>query len=302
LRALEVKGLTKRFGQIRAVEDIELAVDPGAVLGLLGPNGSGKSTTLNMIMGFVRPTSGTIAIDGHNLAQDRLRALASVGGLVEGSAFYPYLSGRKNLALLARIRGLPDGSVEEALELVDLHHAADREFGGYSMGMRQRLGVAGALIHDPRLIVLDEPTSGLDPAGTREMRRLIPRLAREGHTVLLASHLLVEVEQVCQRVAILKDGRVIAEGAVEELLRGEGALRVRVPASDLPRAQSELARHMSIEDVRVAGEDLLVDTTADGAEVNRILVQAGVYASEIVRASRSLESVFLELTESEKAP
>jgi ABC-2 type transport system ATP-binding protein len=255
-----------------------------------------------MIMGFVRPTSGSIAIDGHDLAKDRLRALASVGGLVEGSAFYPYLSGRKNLALLARIRGLPYGSVEEALELVDMRHAADREFGGYSMGMRQRLGVAGALMHDPRLIVLDEPTSGLDPAGTREMRQLIPRLAREGHTVLLASHLLVEVEQVCQRVAILKEGRVIAEGAVEALLRGEGALRVRVPASDLRRAQAELARHKSINDVRVAGEDLSVDTAADGAEVNRILAEAGIYASEIVRSSRSLESVFLELTESEQTP
>jgi ABC-2 type transport system ATP-binding protein len=302
LRALEVKSLTKRFGRVRAVEDVELTVDSGTVLGLLGPNGSGKSTTLNMIMGFVRPTSGSIAIDGHDLAKDRLRALASVGGLVEGSAFYPYLSGRKNLALLARIRGLPYGSVEEALELVDMRHAADREFGGYSMGMRQRLGVAGALMHDPRLIVLDEPTSGLDPAGTREMRQLIPRLAREGHTVLLASHLLVEVEQVCQRVAILKEGRVIAEGAVEALLRGEGALRVRVPASDLRRAQAELARHKSINDVRVAGEDLSVDTAADGAEVNRILAEAGIYASEIVRSSRSLESVFLELTESEQTP
>jgi ABC-2 type transport system ATP-binding protein len=134
------------------------------------------------------------------------------------------------------------------------------------------------------------------------MRQLIPRLAREGHTVLLASHLLVEVEQVCQRVAILKEGRVIAEGAVEALLRGEGALRVRVPASDLRRAQAELARHKSINDVRVVGEDLSVDTAADGAEVNRILAEAGIYASEIARSSRSLESVFLELTESEQTP
>ena len=299
VHALEITALTKRFGQLVAVDNLSLSADPGEVVGLLGPNGSGKSTTLNMIMGFVRPSAGSISIDGHDLALDRLRALASVGGLVEGSAFYPYLSGRKNLALIARIRGLPSGSVEEALGLVDLRQVADREFGGYSTGMRQRLGVAGALLHDPRLVVLDEPTSGLDPAGTREMRQLIPRIASEGHTVVLASHLLVEVEQVCQRVAILKAGSVNAEGAVADLLRGDGVLRVRVSASDMPRAQEVLAGHPAVRSVKSTAEEISIETAADGAKINQLLAGAGIYASEIVRVSRSLESVFLELTEAE---
>lgn len=297
--ALVVEGLTKRFGSIVAADEITLTVHPGEVLGLLGPNGSGKSTTLNMIMGFVRPTAGTIVIDGHDLARDRLRALASVGGLVEGSAFYPYLSGRKNLALLARIRGIAKQRTEEVLELVDLRHAADREFGGYSMGMRQRLGVAAALLHDPRLVILDEPTSGLDPAGTREMRRLIPRIAAEGHTVVLASHLLPEVEQVCRRVAILKEGRVIAEGAVAELLRRDELLRVRVTAGERERAHGVLETQPGVQRVTVVDADLMVEGALEGAEANRALAQAGIYASALERASRSLETVFLEITGSE---
>jgi ABC-2 type transport system ATP-binding protein len=299
LPALELEGLTKRFGPVLAVDNLTFTVSRGEVLGLLGPNGSGKSTTLNMIMGFVRPTAGKIVIDGHDLARDRVGALASVGGLVEGSAFYPYLSGRKNLSLLARIQGLPLHKVEQVLDLVDLRQAADRQFGGYSMGMRQRLGVAAALMHDPRLVIFDEPTSGLDPAGTREMRQLIPRIAGEGKTVVLASHLLVEVEQVCQRVIILKEGRVIAQGAVEKLLHREGVLRVGVATSELNRARSVLEGHASVAKVSVEDGALLVEAAADGSILNRVLAEAGIYASEIARASRSLESVFLELTESE---
>jgi ABC-2 type transport system ATP-binding protein len=294
---LEIRGLTKRFGELLAVDNITLSVEQGEVLGLLGPNGSGKSTTLNAILGFVKPSAGSIAIDGHDLARERRAALSSVGGLVEGSAFYPYLTGRKNLSMLASIRGLPSSSVDEVVELVDLRQAADRKFGGYSTGMRQRLGVAAALLHDPQLIILDEPTSGLDPAGTREMRQLIPRIAAEGHTVVLASHLLVEVEQVCQRVAILKQGRIIVEGKVADLLRSDGSLRVRVPEPDLGKAQSALLSRPEVKSVILQDGDLFVSAAVDGTEVNRTLVQAGIYASRIEPAGRSLESVFLELTE-----
>ena len=294
---LAIAGLTKCFGDVTAVNAISLSVGRGEVLGLLGPNGSGKSTTLNMVLGFVRPTEGSIAIDGHDLARERELALSSVGGLVEGSAFYPYLSGRKNLSMLARIRGLMPGSVDAAIALVDLGSAAERNFGGYSTGMRQRLGVAAALLHDPQLIVLDEPTSGLDPAGTREMRHLIPRIAAEGHTVILASHLLVEVEQVCQRVAILKEGRIIAEGNVAELLRRDGALRISVQESEIASAQGALMGTPGVNSVTVEDSSLVVMGSVDGADLNRTLAQAGIYASRIAAVERSLESVFLELTE-----
>lgn len=294
---LAISGLTKRFGDVIAVNEISLSVGRGEVLGLLGPNGSGKSTTLNMVLGFVRPSAGTIAISGYDLAQDRELALSSVGGLVEGSAFYPYLSGRKNLSMLAKIRGLSPRSVDAAIALVDLGPAAERNFGGYSTGMRQRLGVAAALLHDPQLIVLDEPTSGLDPAGTREMRHLIPRIAAEGHTVILASHLLVEVEQVCQRVAILKEGRIIAEGNVAGLLRRDGALRISVPESEIALAQGALLARPGVNTVTVEDGSLVVMGSVGGADLNRTLTQAGIYASRIAAAERSLESVFLELTE-----
>jgi ABC-2 type transport system ATP-binding protein len=293
---LTIAGLTKRFGDVVAVNEISLSVARGEVLGLLGPNGSGKSTTLNMVLGFVRPSAGSIAINGHDLVHDRELALLSVGGLVEGSAFYPYLTGRKNLSMLADIRGLSPGSVDAAIELVDLGSAAERNFGGYSTGMRQRLGVAAALLHDPQLIVLDEPTSGLDPAGTREMRHLIPRIAAEGHTVILASHLLVEVGQVCQRVAILKEGRIIAEGNVAELLRRDGALRINVPESQIKSAEGALLARPGVNAVNVEDGSLVVEASVDGAELNRTLVEAGIYASRIAPIERSLESVFLELT------
>jgi ABC-2 type transport system ATP-binding protein len=294
---LAISGLTKRFGDVIAVNEISLSVGRGEVLGLLGPNGSGKSTTLNMVLGFVRPSAGSIAIDGHDLAKERELALSSVGGLVEGSAFYPYLSGRKNLSMLAKIRGLSPASVDAAIALVDLGSAAERNFGGYSTGMRQRLGVAAALLHDPQLIVLDEPTSGLDPAGTREMRHLIPRIAAEGHTVILASHLLVEVEQVCHRVAILKGGRVITEGNVAELLRRDGTLRISVQESEIARAQEALLASPGVNAVTVEDGSLVVLGSADGSDLNRTLAQAGIYANRIAAVERSLESVFLELTE-----
>jgi ABC-2 type transport system ATP-binding protein len=268
------------------------------VIGLLGPNGCGKSTTLNMVLGFLDPSAGTIAINGHDLRRDRVRALAEAGGLVEGSAFYPYLSGRKNLQLLARIRGLPQSRVDEVLTLVDMQRPGNRNFGNYSQGMRQRLGVAAALIHDPQLIVLDEPTSGLDPAGTREMRTLIPAIAAEGHTVVLTSHLLHEVEQVCERVAIMKDGRIIARGTVADLLRRDGQHRIRVADPERDDARRVLHATPGVE--RVNTEDdgaLLVEGAASGDSLNRALVAAGIYASTIERATINLESVFMELTE-----
>jgi len=294
---LELRGLTKRFGELAAVADVSLIVNEGEILGLLGPNGCGKSTTLNLVMGFMRPTEGEVFIAGYSVSHAQRTALASVGGLVEGSAFYPYLSGRKNLQMLAKLHGLPLSRVEEVLELVDMHHPANRAFGGYSQGMRQRLGVAAALLHSPRLVVLDEPTSGLDPAGTREMRALLPRLASEGITVVLASHLLTEVEQVCTRVAIMQAGAIIATGSMSELLRGESRWRVRVGSDETERAAEVLRGLAAVTAVTVEHDDLMVLTPMDGATINQALIDAGIIASELDPVAHTLESVFLELTE-----
>ncbi|RJQ10064.1 MAG: ABC transporter ATP-binding protein [Dehalococcoidia bacterium] len=293
---LELRGLTKRYGALTAVSSVDLNVSAGEILGLLGPNGSGKSTTLNLVMGFIRPTAGEVIIDGHSLRTAPRAALQDVGGLVEGSAFYPYLSGRLNLEMIARLRGLPTGRVDEALELVDLTRAAQRRFGDYSQGMRQRLGVAGALMHHPRLVVLDEPTSGLDPAGTREMRELLPRIASAGTTVILASHLLTEVEQVCTRVAIMQAGAVIASGTIESLMKRRPRWRVRVPASKRARALEILQGVRDTGRVQPLEEDLFLDTTASGSDLNRALLDAGIIASEVVPIVPTLESIFMELT------
>lgn len=294
---LELRGLTKRYGTLTAVSAVDLTVSAGEILGLLGPNGSGKSTTLNLVMGFIRPTAGEVAVNGHSLRTAPREALRHVGGLVEGSAFYPYLSGRLNLELLARLRGLPAGRVEETLGLVDLTRAAHRPFGDYSQGMRQRLGVAAALMHRPRLVVLDEPTSGLDPAGTREMRALLPRIASEGVTVVLASHLLTEVEQVCTRVAIMQAGAVIASGAVESLLAQRPRWRVRVTPAERPRAIEALRALPTTRAVEPGEDGLEVETQAGGVELNRALMDAGIVASGLEPLAATLEEVFIELTE-----
>ncbi|MDP2328685.1 MAG: ABC transporter ATP-binding protein [Dehalococcoidia bacterium] len=293
--ALHVEALAKHYGALAAVDGITFDVRAGEVFGLLGPNGCGKSTTLNMVLGLVRPTSGRLTINGHPLAAERQAALASIGGLVEGAALYPYLSGRENLALLARLRGLPAGRVEEALAQVEMTYAAERSFGDYSQGMKQRLGVAAALLHRPTIVVLDEPTSGLDPAGTRDMRALIPALAREGRAVVLTSHLLNEVEQTCDRLAIMQRGRIIAEGPVETLLGGTVTLVV-VPPPDTETALAALRAVPGALRVTPSEAGLRVEGTVDGAILNHALVDAGIYASTIQPDTRSLESVFLDLT------
>ncbi|TAJ16209.1 MAG: ABC transporter ATP-binding protein [Dehalococcoidia bacterium] len=300
---LELRGITKQYGALTAVSSVSLTVAAGEILGLLGPNGSGKSTTLNLVMGFIKPTSGEVFIHGHSLRTAPRDALEDVGGLVEGSAFYPYLSGRLNLEMVARLRGLPVSRVDEVLAQVDLERAQHRLFGDYSQGMRQRLGVAGALIHRPRLVVLDEPTSGLDPAGTRAMRALLPLLASQGTTVVLASHLLTEVEQVCSRIAIMQAGSVIASGSLDELMGARPRWRVRVTPPERPRAIEVLRALTGTRSVEPPTEgagsegDLQVDTSAGGADVNRALIAAGIVASEIEPIVPTLESVFIELTE-----
>ena len=288
---VNTRNLTKRYGEHLAVDGVSLTVRRGEVYGFLGPNGAGKTTTLRMLLGLIKPTSGTATV----LGEPPGAANANVGALIEGPGFYPYLSGRDNLRVLARYRGLDDADVGDALVRVDLGSRAKDRFSTYSLGMKQRLGVAAALLGSPELLILDEPTNGLDPAGMSDMRTLLVRLAEAGHTVLLSSHLLGEVQEICDRVGVIARGRLITEATVDELRGGGGRLLVRVDSLDAALAIGS----------RIAGADAvsIVDGMLEArldperaAELNRALVTEGVDVYEIRPAERSLEEVFFEMT------
>lgn len=220
---LEVRGLTKRFGATVAVDKLDLTVRRGEVLGFLGPNGSGKSTTVGMVLGLIQPTEGSVHIMGQPLVDDPSLVSRHVGAIIENPAFYPFLTGRDNLRAQARmVGGVPESRIDELLKLVNMEGRADGKFKTFSLGMKQRIGIASTLLTNPDLVILDEPTNGLDPAGQREIRSIIPRLAEQGHSVLLASHMLHEVEQVSDQVVIIRRGKKLTEGSVNELLRLEG--------------------------------------------------------------------------------
>ena len=287
---VETDGLTKRYGRLVAVDRVSLTVRPGEVYGFLGPNGAGKTTTLRMLLGLVRPSAGTIRLFGDGIGQ----SLGAVGALIEGPAFYPYLSGRENLRVLARYAGCPAGRIAIVLDLVDLSDRAGDRYGTYSLGMKQRLGVAAALLKDPKLLILDEPTNGLDPAGVADMRRLIRRLGAAGKTVLLSSHMLGEVQQICDRVGVVSGGRLIAESTVAEL---RGGARLRVVADPVDQAAARARALLGEDRVRVEDGALVLDVEAGKAAwINAELVGAGIDVSELGVRERELEDVFLELT------
>jgi ABC-type multidrug transport system ATPase subunit len=296
---ISTEGLTKRYGDtIVAVDALALRVRRGEVYGFLGPNGAGKTTTLRMLVGLVRPTAGQATVLG--APPGAPAGLARIGALIEGPAFYPYLSGRDNLRVLARHGGVGEDRVAGVLGQVGLSARAGDRTATYSMGMKQRLGVAAALLKDPELLILDEPTNGLDPAGMAEMREFIRSLAAGGRTVLLSSHLMGEIEQVSDRVGVIRDGSLVAEGTVDQL-RGRPGLRVRAePRTEAARLIGALP---GVE--AVTGEDGLlavVVDTAQAAAINRMLVQAGVAVSAIYPHTASLEDVFLELTTTNGGP
>jgi ABC-2 type transport system ATP-binding protein len=290
---VETVGLTKRYSsELVAVDSLDLTVLRGEVYGFLGPNGAGKTTTLRMLLGLVRPTSGTATLLGR--APGDPEALARVGAMVEEPAFYPYLSGRDNLRVVARLAGLPDHGIDAALDTVDLVDRGGDRVKTYSQGMRQRLGLAAALLKDPDLLILDEPTNGLDPAGMADMRSLIRRLGAGERTVLLSSHLLGEVQQVSDRVGVISHGVLIAEGSVDEL-RGQGSVLVR--AEPLALARESVTRLLGNGRVEVVDGTLrLAADPADVPRITRELVLAGVAVSEVRPVERTLEDVFFELT------
>ena len=294
--------LTKRFKKVTAVDGINFQVERGDVFGFLGPNGAGKTTTIAMLLGLVHPTTGSADILGHDIRRDLSAALRRVGAIVETPTFYPYLSGIDNLQILARIIGDDAAArIPTLLDQVGLAGRGKDKVGTYSLGMRQRLGLAAALLGDPELLILDEPTNGLDPAGMQEMRQFIQHLAEERQkTVFLSSHLLHEVEQVCNRVLILNQGRVIAQGGVEELLHQAHAVRMRL--ANAAQAATVLAALDWVNGTESEGEWLHVQAPPERApELVMELARHDLAPFEIQPAVSSLESVFLELTNDQEA-
>ena len=300
--AIEAVGLRKTFGSTVALDSLDLTVREGEIHGFLGPNGAGKTTTLRILLGLIHQDEGEARLFGRDPQHDLPAALNGVAGFVETPYFYPYLSGRKNLELLAAFdRDGGRDRIDQLLALVDLDQRAHDRVGGYSQGMRQRLGVAASLLRDPQLLLLDEPTNGLDPGGMRDMRQLVARLSSEGITVLLSSHLLAEVEEICNRVAIIRRGRIAYEGTLADLRASAGSNRYRLRTTDNARANQVLLGHPEARDVILGGDELTFSTAeADVAAISRDLFGAGLGITALVPEELSLESFFFELTEGEE--
>jgi ABC-2 type transport system ATP-binding protein len=314
---VEVRGLVKRYGALTAVDHVDLTVEVGDVYGYLGPNGAGKTTSLRMMLGLIRPTEGTVRLFGRDPLES-VHALDGVAGFVEAPTFYPYLTARRNLELLGAYDGNGAASrVDEALDTVELTARARDRVGGYSHGMKQRLGIAAALLREPKLLVLDEPATGLDPAGMRDMRLLIRRLADQGITVVLSSHLLPEVEELCNKVAIVRSGRIVYEGAIAELKRSAGTT-YRLQTTDDERALAVCHAQRGINDVRVQqlddvdaahsgeagsrarGKSTRIAFTADEravGELSQALVESGALIRMLSPQTVTLEDLFFSLTE-----
>jgi ABC-2 type transport system ATP-binding protein len=295
---IEVRGLVKRYGELTAVAGVDVTVRSGDVYGYLGPNGAGKTTSLRMMLGLIRPTEGTVRLFGRD-PMETVRALDGVAGFVEAPAFYPYLNGRRNLELLAAFDGDgATGRIDEALDTVELSARAKDRVGGYSHGMRQRLGIAASLLRNPKLLLLDEPATGLDPAGMRDMRLLIRRLADQGMTVLLSSHLLAEVEELCNRVAIVRTGKIVYEGEISALKRGAGTV-YRLQTTDDERALAVCAAQRGVADVHSAQGAITftVDGESSAAELSQALIEAGALIRAMAPQTVTLEDLFFSLTE-----
>jgi ABC-2 type transport system ATP-binding protein len=295
---VKTRGLTKRFGSvssgITAVNNLDIEVHQGEVFGFLGPNASGKTTTIGMLLGLIKPTSGTIELFGEDISQNLPVLLKRTSAVLESSAFYPHLSGYDNLVIFVRtIGGIDSSCINEVLETVGLKKRAKSKVRTYSLGMRQRLSVATALLNNPELIIMDEPANGLDPSGIIEFRELIKSLGEQGKTIFLSSHLLHEVEQICDHVAIINKGKFLAQGSVDELLHRGKMLQLRI--SD-PDAASELLTSLDwIKTIETDDSHIFLEVHEDkAAEVNRILVNGGIQVSEMKMSENSLEDFFLD--------
>ncbi|HEY7926678.1 MAG TPA: ABC transporter ATP-binding protein [Candidatus Dormibacteraeota bacterium] len=296
---VETHGLTKHFGSRAAVDGVDLRIPAGVAFGLLGPNGAGKTTLIRTLLGLTRASAGTMRVMGHTMPREHARALARVGAVVEEPRFHDHLSGRQNLRIVSAL--LTDDATQripQVMDRVGLAARADERVGAYSLGMRQRLGIARCLLNDPRLLILDEPMNGLDPAGIQEFRGLIRSLVQEGRTVLISSHMLDEIEKTCDWVAIIDRGKLIRQGRLADLRDG-GAHQVLVACDNNARALTILGHLDVVREVKVDGAGLLLCTLASAdaaATVNRVLVGSGIAVSRLEPARVTLEERFLDIT------
>jgi ABC-2 type transport system ATP-binding protein len=295
---VEARALVKRYGHILAVDHVDLTVHAGDIYGFLGPNGAGKTTAMRMMLGLLTADEGSVRLFGRDPHTDLPRALDGVAGFVETPNFYPFLTGRKNLELFAALDGGGAAArIDEALELVELRDRASDKVGGYSQGMKQRLGLAASMIRDPRLLVLDEPTNGLDPAGIRDMRSTITGLSERGMTIFLSSHQLAEMEEICSQVAIIRSGSIVYEGALDDI-RASVEPRYRLRTTDQARAMELCGAQRGIADVSFEGDDIMLTADEQAAiALSRALVESGLGIAALAPESATLESLFFELTE-----
>lgn len=305
MNVIEIEGLHKEYRRLRgantvAVDGLDLHVEAGGVFGFLGPNGSGKTTTIRCLLGLVTPSQGSCRMFGKDCATELSEVIGAVGSIVESPALFPSFSARRNLELLARMDGIPASRIDEVLETVDLSERSRDLVKHYSLGMRQRLAIAAALLKDPQLLILDEPANGLDPAGIREVRSLLRRLGSEGRTVFVSSHILSEVQQTCDRVAILSRGRCVASGSVNEVIARGRPTSLLVRVADVARGAAVLEA-AGIGAV-VGPEGIVAEIHPDdGARVSEVLARHGLYPIELRAQEMDLETVFLELTGQEVA-
>jgi ABC-2 type transport system ATP-binding protein len=296
---LSIKNLNKRYGSLQALSDVSFNIQKGHVYGILGPNGSGKSTTLGIVLNVVNKTSGHYSwFDGK---METHEALKKVGAIIERPNFYPYMTAAENLKLVCKIKNITYNKIEEKLELVGLQERKNSKFSSFSLGMKQRLAIASALLNDPEILILDEPTNGLDPQGIHQIRDIIKKIASEGTTILLASHLLDEVEKVCSHVLVLRKGEVLYSGRVNEMTANEGFFEIQ--ADDNEVLKSALVLHPAIDSIKEEENKLYVylKSPLEAAELNRFLFNKNIALSYLVKRKNSLEEQFLELTSKSKS-
>jgi len=291
---LSIKNLNKRFGQLKAVKDVSLEIHKGNVYGILGPNGSGKSTTLGIVLNVVNKTSGEYSWFGGTM--ETHEALKKVGAIIERPNFYPYMTAKENLELVCKIKGTDYSKVHEKLELVGLLERQNSKFSTFSLGMKQRLAIASALLNDPEILILDEPTNGLDPQGIHQIRDIIRIVASQGTTILLASHLLDEVEKVCTHVLVLRKGEVLYSGSVNGMSSNEGFFELQ--SDDNTNLKNILDQHPAVEKITMENGKVLVylKNALEAADLNRFLFEKNIILNHLVKRKNSLEEQFLEIT------
>jgi ABC-2 type transport system ATP-binding protein len=291
---LTIENLTKKFGNLTAVDNISFRIEKGNVYGILGPNGSGKSTTLGIVLNVVNKTSGSFHwFDGKDTTSS---AIKKVGAIIERPNFYPYMTANQNLELVCKIKEVSKSKIEEKLKLVELSDRKHSKFSSFSLGMKQRLAIASALLNDPEILILDEPTNGLDPQGIHQIREIIKTIASQGTTILLASHLLDEVEKVCSHVVILQKGKTLYTGSVAGMNASHGFFIVK--SDDMLMLKTALEDHNSIASLKPDGENIIafLNEPMEAAEINKYLFDRGIILSYLLKRKESLEEQFLELT------